>query len=131
MKPRHLPGGDLEYAVLAGLWDLGPATARAIHARIGEPRGLVYTTTAKVLDRLRDKGLVLRSKSGKAFVYEANVARERVEEARARHALGHWLGAAPRPAMAALLDALEALDPDLLDELETLVRTRRRKDRGS
>jgi predicted transcriptional regulator len=28
----RLPGGDLEYAVLAKLWELGSATAREIHA---------------------------------------------------------------------------------------------------
>jgi predicted transcriptional regulator len=29
----RLPGGDLEYAVLAKLWELERATAREIHAR--------------------------------------------------------------------------------------------------
>ncbi len=130
MKPPALPGGTLEYAVLAALWDLGAASAREVHERVGEPKGLVYTTTAKVLDRLHDKGLVSRKKTGKAFLYQAKVARGVVEQARATEAVSRMLGDAPRPAMAALVSAVEAVDPKLLDELERLVNARRTR-RGS
>ena len=41
-----------EYAVLAAIWNAGSASAPDIHASVGEPRGLAYTTVAKVLDRL-------------------------------------------------------------------------------
>jgi predicted transcriptional regulator len=58
----RLPGGELEYAVLAKLWELGSASARDIYAQVGEPQGLVYTTTAKVLDRLHVKRLVSRER---------------------------------------------------------------------
>jgi predicted transcriptional regulator len=54
----RLPGGDFEYAVLAKLWELGSASARDIYTQVGEPQGLVYTTTAKVLDRLYVKRLI-------------------------------------------------------------------------
>jgi predicted transcriptional regulator len=53
-----LPGGDLEYAVLSKLWELGSASARDIHTQVGEPAKLVCTTTANVLDRLHAKHLV-------------------------------------------------------------------------
>ena len=131
MKPTALPGGELEYAVLAALWELGLASARAVHERVGEPRKLVYTTTAKVLDRLHDKGLVSRKKSGKAFVYQAKVERSVIEHARATDVVTKMLGDEPRPAMAALVSAVEAVDPKLLDELERLVAARRRSGRGS
>src|SRR5438477_247017 len=55
-----LPGGDLEYAILAAVWDSGTISGRELHTRIGAPRGLVYTTVAKVLDRLHGKGLGAR-----------------------------------------------------------------------
>lgn len=65
MKRVRLLGGDLEYAVLAKLWQLGTASARDVHRHVGEPVGLVYTTAAKVPDRLHDKGLVTRARKGK------------------------------------------------------------------
>jgi len=125
----NLPGGELEYAVLTALWDRGEATARDVHEVVGEPRGLVYTTTAKVLDRLREKGLIRRRELAKTFVYRAVVARKVVLRARAREAVKSVLGDEPRPAVAALVDAVEAVDPELLDELERLV-AQRRANRG-
>lgn len=131
VKSPSLPGGDLEYAVLSALWELGPASARAVHEQVGEPRALVYTTTAKVLERLHHKGLVSRRKVGKAFVYLAKANRETIERARATDAVTKMLGNRPRPAMAALVDAVEAVDPALLGELQRLVQARRRGSRGS
>jgi predicted transcriptional regulator len=45
-----LPADELEYAVLANLWELGIASVRDVHARVGQDR-LGYTTIAKVIDR--------------------------------------------------------------------------------
>jgi BlaI family transcriptional regulator, penicillinase repressor len=126
-----LPGGDLEYAVLVALWDLGTASAPEIHRRVGEPQGSVYTTTAKVLDRLHAKRLVSRVRVGKSFVYKATLAREVVERARVTQALGRVLRPDVRPAIATLVDAVESIDPELLDELSRQVEARRRSRRGS
>ena len=132
MKPRvQLPGGALEYAVLVALFDLAPASAREVHARVGAPQGLVYTTIAKVLDRLLAKGLVRRRPQGRAFVYEPAVARSALERSRAREALVRLLGDAPIPAIATLVDAVEAIDADLLSALAREVAARRRQRRGS
>jgi predicted transcriptional regulator len=127
----RLPGGDLEYAVLAKLWELGSATAREIHAQVGEPAGLVYTTTAKVLDRLHAKRLMTRERKGLAFIYRPCVARTVVDAERARVFLTRLLGPAPRAAMATLVEAAESLDPELLDELAQAVAARRRSRHGT
>jgi BlaI family transcriptional regulator, penicillinase repressor len=126
----RLPGGDLEYAVLATLWELGSGSARDIHTRVGEPQGLVYTTTAKVLDRLHAKGLVNRERRGMAFVYRPRVARALVDNARARELLTRLFGPAPHAAAATLVDAVESLNPKLLDELAEAIVARRRSKHG-
>ena len=131
VRRLNLPGGTLEYAVLGALWDLGPSSARDVLKRVGEERGLVYTTIATVLDRLFIKALVDRKKVGKTFVYRAKVFRETVLRARARDAVASVLGDQPRPAMAALVDAVEAVDPTLIDELERLVLARRGSKSGT
>jgi predicted transcriptional regulator len=131
MPRRHRPpGGTLEYAVLAALWELGSATAREVHVRVGEADGLVYTTTAKVLDRLNAKRLVIRKRVGRLFVYRPAVARDVIDQERTTTALSALLGSEPIPAIATLVDTVEAIDPDLLDELARVVR-RRRARRGT
>ncbi len=119
------PGGTLEYAVLEALWCLGTATARELHERVGEGDGLVYTTTAKVLDRLYAKRLVGRDRAGRSFRYKPMVPRAVVDQERTATALHTLFGSQPKPAIATLVDAVEAIDPDLLDELARVIRKRR------
>ena len=127
----RLPADDLEYSVLARLWQLGAASVRELHEQLGAPQGLVYTTTAKVIDRLREKGLIQRQRKGTAFLYRPRVEREEIDRARARNALSRLLGSTPRAAVAALVEAADDLDPTLLTELEQAVAARRRAKDGT
>lgn len=130
MTPNPVTG-ELEYAVLSMLCQRGDASARELYDAIGAPQGLVYTTIAKVLDRLHEKRFVRRRKVGKAFVYRAVHKREEIERVRTNSALSQILGDEPAPAMATLVDAVEAIDPDLLDVLLLQVQAKRRARRGS
>jgi BlaI family penicillinase repressor len=127
----RLPGGELEYAVLFSVCEQGTASARDVYAQVGAADGLAYTTIAKVLDRLHAKGLVARKRKGMAFVYRPRLTRAVIEFARARVWLSKLLGPTPRPAVATLVEALESLDPELLDELERAVAARRGPRHGS
>lgn len=131
MTRFRLPADDLEYAVLAQLWQLGTASVRELHEQLGAPQGLVYTTIAKVVDRLREKGLIQRQRKGTAFLYRPRIARQEVERARAHNALTRLLGSAPRAAVAALVEAADEIDPTLLTELEQAVAARRRTKDGT
>ncbi len=128
---RSLPGGTLEYAVLDALWNLGSGSARDVYNRVGRPSGRVYTTISKVLDRLHAKGLVSRERHGRAFTYRPAASRTIVEHAQAKRTLRGMFGATSRPAIATLVDAVESIDPALLDELARAVAARRRSRRGS
>jgi BlaI family penicillinase repressor len=121
----RLPGGELEYAVLFSVCEQGSASARDVYVQVGEADGLAYTTIAKVLDRLHAKGLVARKRKGMAFVYRPRLTRAVIEFTRARVWLSQLLGPTPRPAVATLVEAMESLDPGLLDELERAVAARR------
>ena len=123
---RPVPGGSLQYAVLVALWDAGPLSAREVHDRVGVPLKLVYTTTTKVLERLHSRGLVDRRRKNGVFLYRPGVERPIVDGARISRTLGGLLLEQPRPAMAALVEAIESIDPALLDELARAVESRRR-----
>ena len=115
------------------LWECGSGTVRDLHDKLSTRQELAYTTTAKVVDRLREKELIERRPHGKTFVYQPRAAREEVESARARKEVSRLFGASPAPhsAVAALVDAVDAVDPKLLDELERLVQARRRSKDGT
>ncbi len=109
---------------------LGPCTVRQVYERVGQPEGLAYTTIATVLDRLFAKGLLSRDLEGKAFLYSATKKSAAAEKGRTLGLVRKLLGPGPSPALATLVDAVESIDPDLLDRLADEV-ARRRARRGS
>lgn len=56
------------------LWRLGEATVRDIHAALATTRPRAYTTIMTILDRLAQKGVVERQKSGRAWLYKAQLS---------------------------------------------------------
>lgn len=131
MTDFRLPSDELEYAVLSLLWQLGTASVRQIHEGIDPSCARAYTTTAKVVDRLRAKGLIARSRIPGGFVYRPAIEPQEVQRARARQLISRFLGPAPSAAAAALVEAVEGIDPGLLDDLERAIKAKRRKKNGT
>jgi BlaI family transcriptional regulator, penicillinase repressor len=61
--------GELELDCMKVLWKYPAASVAQVRA--GLPRPLAYTTVMTVLDRMSAKGLVERSKNGRAYLYTA------------------------------------------------------------
>lgn len=131
MSSFRLPADDLEFAVLTALWDLRAASIRELHERLGVPAGNAYTTTAKVVDRLREKGLIVRRREGNAFVYSPAVDQRKVERLRAQQLVSRFLGPDPRAAVAALVEAMDEINPQLLEELERATRRKKGSKHGA
>lgn len=129
--PAVVPGGELERALLGALWERKKATARELYEDVGQARGIVYTTVAKVLDRLVEKRLVKRRRVGRAYVFRALAQQAETQRAMARGFIESLAGGEARPAVAALVGALEDVSPELLEELAAELRARRRRRHGS
>jgi predicted transcriptional regulator len=97
--------GPLERRVLEALWGRG-ADARVRDLQPSFP-GVAYTTLMTTLERLHRKGLLARITEGRAFAYTTRVTRAEA-------------------ALSFLYEEVGTLDAQALDELEQLVRARRR-----
>jgi predicted transcriptional regulator len=66
--PGRRPPGELETSVLSVLWSAGaPLTPAQVQQSLGD--GLARTTVTTILTRLHEKGVLLRSRVGRAFAY--------------------------------------------------------------
>jgi predicted transcriptional regulator len=74
----------LERECMQALWPLGEGTVHDIRAQMAATRPRAYTTIMTIMDRLAAKGVVTRTKVGRAYLYRPNFS---AEEARA-HAVG-------------------------------------------
>jgi BlaI family transcriptional regulator, penicillinase repressor len=69
--------GELEARVLEVVWDRGGwLTTREVLAILTRERRLAYTTVMTILVKLWRKGLLERTKDGRAFAYHAVLTRE-------------------------------------------------------
>ncbi|HEY7790582.1 MAG TPA: BlaI/MecI/CopY family transcriptional regulator [Vicinamibacterales bacterium] len=118
--------GSLEQRLMEIVWASREVTVR--EALDALDTDIAYTTVMTTLDRLFKKGLLERRKEGRAFAYAAAVSRDELQRALAAGFFDRLLQARPHPlpALSTLVDAVGDHDRDLLDELERLVREKRR-----
>lgn len=117
--------GELESEVIRVIWDRPGSSAGDVRKALSAERQLAYTTVITVLDRLHKKGLLKRRKEGKAFQYTACLTREEFDEIVTQDVLAGLLKEGSRPTLTTFVD-LVATDEQLLDELEELVRRKKK-----
>jgi predicted transcriptional regulator len=94
---------------------------------------LAYTTLMTTLDRLHKKGLLERRKEGRAFFYSPRFSPDEFERSVARDAINMLLGRGlngVEPILACIVDAVSDRDRALLDELDRLIKEKRRAASG-
>ncbi len=62
-RPPSSQPTDVELQILEVLWRKGPSTVRQVHRDLADRRKTGYSTTLKMLQVMREKGLVLRTNS--------------------------------------------------------------------
>ena len=68
--------GPLEAEVMDRLWRRRSATVRDIVDDLARSRELAYTTVMTIMVRLHEKGLLVRERDGKTYVYRPALTRE-------------------------------------------------------
>jgi predicted transcriptional regulator len=120
--------GTLEQQVIDIVWTSGEVTVRDVHTRLDGK--VAYTTVMTTLDRLYRKGLLERTKRTRAFVYSAAATREELDQLVASDVVSGLLAgelSAPLPFLSNLVDAVGERDRALLEELDRLVKSKRRQ----
>ena len=112
--------GDQELEVLQFVADNAPISVGRVAEGFGEPRGLARTTILTVMERLRKKGFLTRSKGERPFRYSPRSPQREVLRGLVREFVEKTLGGSLSPFTAYLAEA-EGLPPEELRELRRLV----------
>jgi predicted transcriptional regulator len=118
--------GSLESELMERIWERGEFSVRDLHMEFASR--LAYTTVMTTLDRLYKKKLLQRRKVGKAFYYAAAVTEKEYQERLTQHLFGMVLTEATNnnAVLSCFVDAVGETDKDMLDQLDQLVRAKRR-----
>ena len=123
MDDATLSLGELEIQALRTVWELQPCTERQVSDRVRADRDVARTTVLKTLQRLEEKGLLIREGGPGPVRFRASVAKDRLLPALVRRFVERFLGGTAGPLAAYLAEAdPDALSADDLDALRALVR---------
>jgi len=120
--------GPLEHQTMAVIWELKEVNVHMVVAALKEP--VAYTTIMTTLDRLYKKGLLDRRKDSRAFLYSPRFSPEELELFVTENVIGKLLDTSTgqiEPILSCIVDAVSDRDRLLLDELERIVREKRRE----
>lgn len=120
--------GPLERRVLDEIWRRKKATVREIYGAFDER--IAYTTIMTTLDRLFKKKLLDRGKSGRAFLYSPSLSEADLKQGITEDVVDSLLGNradAVEPVLACIVDAVSERDRQLLDELDRLIKEKRKE----
>jgi predicted transcriptional regulator len=125
MSKKHPPRPtEAELELLRVLWHRGPSTVREIHDSLSQNKETGYTTALKLLQRMAEKGLVVRDESERSHVYSAAYQAEQTQRQLVRDLMRRAFGGSAAKLVVQLLSDEKASADDLaeirqiLDELE-------------
>jgi len=124
--------GKLEREVLNEIWRRDEVSVRDVYLAFGE--SVAYTTLMTTLDRLFKKKLLTRRKDGRAFVYLPAVSPDELEQGIREDVIDGLLGhgaEAVQPLLACIVDTVSERDRELLDELDRLIKEKRKELKGA
>lgn len=116
--------GELQTAVMEILWQTSPLSVTEVEHKLQKKREIAHTTVSTTLDRMHQKGFLVREKQGKAFVYSPRYSKEEFERGVAQEVLSALLSQFAEPALSAFVE-LVSEDGEKLDQLEDLIRHKR------
>lgn len=120
--------GKLERQVLNEAWQRDEVSVRDIYLAFDEK--IAYTTLMTTLDRLYKKQLLDRRKDGRAFLYSPAMSREEFEHGIREDVIDGLLGGSAegiQPVLACIVDTVSERDREMLDELDRLVKEKKRE----
>ncbi|OZB97633.1 BlaI/MecI/CopY family transcriptional regulator [Paenibacillus sp. XY044] len=115
--------GPLEAKVMEVIWSrLEAVTIKEVNAKISEDKRMSFNTIMTVMNRLVDKGVLQKKLQGKSYVYSPVLTKEQFLEEQSKELSYDLVKEFGSRAVAHMIDAMEQVDPDLLDQLEKQIK---------
>ena len=120
--------GDRESSIMEVLWGREDVAVREIHRELSREEDIAYTTVMTITGRLHDKGLLTRRKEGRAYLYTPVETRASFFRRCLDRIFEAFLPDMDEAALSRFVDSMAREQPDLLEDLEEMLRERREEE---
>jgi BlaI family transcriptional regulator, penicillinase repressor len=106
-----------EMDVLQILWQFGPSTVRFVHDKLNEQKeAVIYTSTLKLMQVMKEKGMLERDETNMKHIYSAAMEEEKVKG----NLLGRFVDSMYNGSPSNLMMALLGNDKTSAEELKKI-----------
>jgi BlaI family penicillinase repressor len=126
VKPKKPVPTNQELEILKVVWQRGPSTVREVYQDLLKQRKIAYTTVLTMMGILEQKGHLKKKAGEKAYVYTAAKPQAQVMDNMVKEFIHRVFNGSAKPLLVHLVED-QGISSEELDEIEALVRDRRRK----
>lgn len=118
MKSKIRFLGELEKDVMKEIWtNKHPLTVKSVHEALNKKRKIAYTTVMTVMGRLVTKGFLKTTASGKAYIYQAAVSKDKFLTKISRQIINNFISNFGDVAVAHFAQEIEKIPAEKRDKL--------------
>ena len=117
---------EQELEIMKVVWGRERVTVRDVYETLLERRKVAYTTVMTMMRILEEKGYLAKSDAGKAYVYEATEARERVVGGMVSEFLQRVFDGAAKPLLLHLVENREVSEKEMAEIAAILKKGKKR-----
>jgi len=115
--PNEMVPTKTEMDVLQILWQYGPSTVRFVHDKLNEQKeAVIYTSTLKLMQVMKEKGMLQRDETNMKHIYNAALKEEKVKG----NMLGRFVDSMYNGSPSSLMMALLGNDKTSTEELQKI-----------
>jgi predicted transcriptional regulator len=119
MKTKLL--GELEKQIMDIVWKCNECSGRDVLNSLGKRRTLAYTTVATILQRLYEKGLLIRKGKRIGYVYSPKLSKEKYSRNIARVFLKRFMDSFGDVAITSFAESIDKLPKEKRKNLLELI----------
>lgn len=117
--------GNLEQKVMEIIWEMKKCTIRDVWQKLSKDKKIAYTTTATIIQRLQNKGLLERRRVGISFEYLPKVSQNTYTKNLARSFLKRFFTSFGEVAITSFADSIDKLPAKKRNYLVSLLNARK------
>lgn len=125
MEAREL--GSLENKVMEIIWQAGQSSVRDVLSALSGKKKIAYTTVATIIQRLHDKGLLVRRRSENTYIYSPKLSREGYAKNVASSFVKKFVTSFGDDAIASFAQSVDKLPKEKRDYFLAVLKTKTKK----
>ncbi len=101
-----------ELQIMKVVWEMGAATVKDVCDTMSQKKAVAYTTILTLMGILEEKGALVHTRSGRAFLYSPLLSRQQATRNQVRDVVNRFFDGGPEKLIEDILEN-EILDPKL------------------